>query len=692
MSRRWLLPVSIAGALALIFCWHAALGERSLHDAGLRALLDAAFALVLASIVLLLAAGLGQRVLKGLIGERNLFDRTLWSVPLGLGLLAYGVLLLGLLGWLSPAAFAAWLLLAGWWSRREWMNWLGECRSASTSAPMRWRSLGRFHRWLLLAGGLLVMLALLQALTPPYDYDGLMYHLQGPRLFLEAGRITLLPDIWQANGPAALDMLFMLGLGLGSDTFARLIHLSCGVLLVLATFSFGQRYIRSGGGWLAAGILIGMPIFFMWASWAYTDMAWALFEFLGIYALIIWRDQKQRAGLLLGAALLGLALGSKYLALSTAAFLGFWVFWCSRSDGWRAVVKNGVIYGGVVLLIGSPWYLKNGWLAGNPLYPLIWGGAQWDQERVAALTAFLYSFSNGRTALDYLRLPFDVYFQRANFTGLMGGIEWLSWLFPLAVLAPFVQRTRQITTLGVITLFQLLVWVLGSQQLRFLLPALPGLSLLTATVIVAGLQHHSLPPWVKRLLQGAVGLTVGLAVVIAVLFMTVSRPWAVIVGAESKDAFLRRQGGSYAAQQFIQQLEPSARALLMWDGRSYYCGGRCVPDTAQSQWTILFERSSGPTALAAQLHERGITHLLYSPGDARFVAQRDVTGRNQAALDFFRKQFVPACARAVYQDAEAVVYKLLRCHELHSPQTMKSLKFSSPRTGTESIFRSVHSQ
>jgi aryl-alcohol dehydrogenase-like predicted oxidoreductase len=83
-----------------------------------------------------------------------------------------------------------------------------------------------------------------------------------------------------------------------------------------------------------------------------------------------------------------------------------------------------------------------------------------------------------------------------------------------------------------------------------------------------------------------------------------------------------------------------------------------VPDTAQSQWTLLAGSASNPKTLAARLRERGITHLLYSPNDARFVVQRDATGQHQQALDFFQNQFLPACAQAVYQDTDAAVFEI----------------------------------
>jgi hypothetical protein len=653
----WL--VVAAGLIVFPIGLHLLIGERPIGDIGPRALLDTAFALALAAVVLLIAVGLGQRILRLNAAGWSLLDRTVWAAPIGLGFLAYGVLALGLIGWLQPGTLGLWLVIAGGWTRREWLSWLGEVRPALSRVPLAWCSSSRARRLFVLAAVLIFALALLQALTPPYDYDGLMYHLQGPRLFLQASRITVLPDNWQANGPATLDTLFILGLAFGSDTFAKLMHLTCGILLVLGVFGFGQRYIRPNGGWFAAAILLSIPIFSMWASWAYADMAWALFEFLGLYALIVWRDQRQRRWLFIGGAFLGLALGSKYLALGTTALLGLWVIWHSRRDGAKALLLNGARFGGTAVLVGSPWYLKNWLLAGNPLYPFIFGGVGWDRMRLDWLLAFLYSFGNGHMLADYVRLPWDLYMQRANFTGFMGGIEWPSLLFPFAALYVFMRHNIQLNTVSTVVVFQLILWAVGSHQTRFLLPVFPGLSLLAAAVLMRLLATRYVRRWAQVLMIGFGAAFVGSTLLIVLLFFLSSRPWLVISGAESRDAFLRRMSGSYATLQFIQhQLDPQVRVLLMWDGRGYYCDARCLPDTAQSQWTQLVEAVADPAELAALLRGRGITQLLYSPGDAQYIAQRDQTGRHQHAIDFFQQQFRPACTRVLYEDEFSKLYEL----------------------------------
>jgi hypothetical protein len=192
--------------------------ERPPDYTGPRALLDASFALGLLGLILLLAGGLGRKVLLWLRLEGlTPLEKALFGLPVGLGILAYGVLALSLVGTLKLWTMLLWLAVAGLWSWREWSEIVGRLPGWLVEQSWRWRRLSLEKRLLLLVISLILILAMAQALTPPWNYDGLMYYLQAPRLFLKAERIVLLSDIWQANGPFTIQMLYMLGLAGGSD-------------------------------------------------------------------------------------------------------------------------------------------------------------------------------------------------------------------------------------------------------------------------------------------------------------------------------------------------------------------------------------------------------------------------------------------------------------------------------------------
>jgi hypothetical protein len=634
--------------------------ERPMTYVGPRALLDAGFSLGLLGLILLIAGGLGRKVQRWLkLDGLTRLERTVFGLSAGLGVLAYGVLALGLVGLLRPRAILLWLVLAGVWSWREWteiLEGLPDWLAQQFHALQRSRLDGK--AWLMSAG-LIAVLTLLQALTPPWDYDGLMYHLQGPRFFLEAGRIVLLPDIWQANGPLTIEMLFAVGLAFDSDTFAKLMHLACTVLLVLATFAFGRRYLRPTGEWTAAAILVGIPIFPVWASLAYADMAWALYEFLALYALTLGMEDDRCRWPALSGAMMGLALGSKYLALGGAAVLGLWLLWQSRAQGWKAVLVRGVLFGGTALLVGSPWYIKNWLIGGNPVYPLFLGGTGWTADRMHWHTVYHHSFGTGHSVWDYLLLPWNLYAQHTRFGTFMGSAEILSPLFPLALLYPRTHRSRAMDGLAVVTLVRFAVWSLGSQQTRFLLPIFPTLSLLTSGVFTDLTARFAFRRWGRILQTGLTGGIVVATLLYSLLLFAKVQPLEVVSGGESKDTFLRRTVNDYPALQFVRDgLPPQARVLMMWDGSAYYCDERCLPDAENSRWTRLTLTSPSVSSAAASLRAMGVTHLLFSVGDADFMLQHDPTGQHRRAAEFFLQEFRPLCTKEIYRDEWVQLYEL----------------------------------
>ena len=244
MSVKRSLPVLIAltvatllGALRFFF------PERSLEYTGPRALLDLAFALGLTAFVVLIAAALGHRLLRWFrLNDLTALEQAIFGIPIGLGVLAYGVLALGLIGWLTPGAVAAWLLVIAALTWNEWSSINSQIPEQAKTLRDQWRGLGRGPKAIILLAAVILLATLIQSLAPPWDYDGLMYHLESPRQFLAANHMTFNSENWRASGPFTIEMLFSIGLAFGSDTYARLIHLTYAVILIFTTVAFSRRH------------------------------------------------------------------------------------------------------------------------------------------------------------------------------------------------------------------------------------------------------------------------------------------------------------------------------------------------------------------------------------------------------------------------------------------------------------------
>ncbi|MEW6569251.1 MAG: glycosyltransferase family 39 protein [Chloroflexota bacterium] len=644
LAARWIWPPRGAEAV----------GPTAWRDLGLTLGLSA---LVLA---LCHSAGvvlLGRLRLEGMTG----LERTLFASALGIGVLGYAVTGLGLLALLRPIWIAALVVVMAALLGTELSSSLRSVGRALRGLGQTWAAVAPVGRAFLILAMPIGFLALVQALAPPWDYDGLMYHLAGPQRFLQAGR--LFPDIdnWYINGPFTVEMVFGVGMAFGDDVFPKLIHFAAGGLLLGATYAAGRRWLGERGGWIAAAVLLSVPTLPIWASFAYIDLAWSVLEFLALFAVLIWREQRRKEWLVLAGVLIGLALGSKYLALSGAGVLGVLIALLTLRQGIKVTLGSLLAFGLPALAVASPWYLKNlAWLS-NPVYPFLFGGPGWSSERLVLYGAYLNSFGTGRSLLDYLWLPWNAYAEHARYGTMMNRIDIPAPLFPLLVAFPFLRKPRAASALLWVSLGRIALWEFGSQQLRFLMPIYPALAVATAEVIerlVPRIRSRRLP-WHAFLPTLAMGMT-ALTLAYQGVALATYRPVAAVAGLESRTSFLARIVKDYAATRFVlDSLPTSSRVLLLRDGRAYYCGDLCASDPDHFRWSA--EISGLPTDedLASWFRQHSFTHVLLSIEDLDFLLQHDTRGVVRVALDRLLAWRDAGCLEERFDDGWASVWEVV---------------------------------
>jgi hypothetical protein len=643
--RPLLFLIILGGTLALLRFIYP---ERGLDILGFRAIIDAIFALGLLCQVWVTAIGVGRRIMRITCIGNNLtkIEKFIFFSALGLGVISLGLMFLGLMGILRVQFIILWLLSCA-------LTWGGdEIRLDFPHLPA-----SRAKQGVLLIAGITLILTITHALTPPWDYDSLMYHLEGPRRFLESGRIIFIPDIWQANGPFLIEMLFGIGLAFQSDTFPKLIHLAFGILLGLSTFSFANRYLGQKHGWIALAILLGTVILPIWASWAYADFAWALYEFLALYSITLWLSHiDNRQFLTLAGLFSGMAMGTKYLAMAGTALITIWVIWESRNFPVKRIISSSLRFLAPAILISAPWWIKNAILTGNPIYPFVFTSSNWDSNRIALLMSYLQSFGTGRTLWDYLLLPVNLYLFHASFSTFP--YEILSFLFPISIIYIAQRNNRILNKIGLYAIAMFCVWAAGSQQTRFLLPIFPILTILSSSVL------YSIPS-VRFRRPIAIGLAGGLcltAIILQGVYFFNVKPLSVVIGHETKNDFLRRNVFIYKAQEFINTKLPSSSKILMqWNGQTYYCRN-CVPDADQMTWSIIAGNNPKIEEIIEELNRLGISHILFSKVDvAWFQEYHDPNKTMDSSLEFFFNKFVKDCGRSIYSDKASILYEIT-CH------------------------------
>ncbi|MGN6562039.1 MAG: ArnT family glycosyltransferase, partial [Thermomicrobiales bacterium] len=508
----------------------------------------------LVGLVLLLGQALGCWVLRQARICVDEAERVAYTTALGLGILAYIGLALGLVGLYRPPVLLLVLMLLALMVRHE--LWV-----AVTRLRARFTNIGRVARttsWSLSLALLVAIMALswagvlLGALTPPHHFDPLAYHLAAPQRFLHTGQIAPAPDVLFGNLPLTVELLYGIGLAFGSAAFGQLLHLAFAGLTGLALWALARRYYGRATAWLALALFLTTPLVAVWARVADIDLALSCFLLLATMATlrageavtvaIAWRWA------LLAGVFGGLALGAKYQAWFAVPLLGLMLVIeraRSKPRDARAALGTLAAFGGAALAVAAPWYIKNWLVLGNPLWPLFWGGRDYSRQAVALTDYFASGMTiSPRTLTGYLLLPLRTY--------TVGDIEQrLVILNPLFLLAPLVvfcrgKARRPLVYCGVLSAGLALGWAGGFQELRYLLPICAPLSLATAVVLRAALDRVRWQWAVRPALLGASVIALGLVI----LHVGADRPAQVLLGRESVDGYWRQSittGATYRA-------------------------------------------------------------------------------------------------------------------------------------------------
>jgi hypothetical protein len=420
-----------------------------------------------------------------------------------------------------------------------------------------------------------------------------------------------------------------------------------------------QRWLKPKESWLAIAVLLGVPILPVWASFAYIDFGWSAFEFLALCAMLIWWQEGDLRWLILSGTLIGLAMGSKYLGLVGFGLLGIFLLFVSRREGWRSLLRRSLWYGLPAIIIACPWYLKNWLWFDNPIYPLILGGPGWNDTRLALYNAYLVSYGSGRSLLDFILLPLNIYTQHVRFGAVMNQINVPNVLFLLVFLYPLCKRNRFISTILMITAGRILFWWLGSHQTRFLLPVFPALAIATAYVITRLItvrpQRTTLHLFLPLLALGLTVITIYYQMVLTIQF----KPLGVVIGTESREGFLARIVKDYPAVAYIQKNVPDTdRILLLGDGRGYYCLPQCMPDPDHFRWAGEIATLPDLTALGKWFSQMEVTHILLSWEDLDFLLQHDPMGVIEKAARRLLEWRDSGCLRNVFSDNWVELYEI----------------------------------
>lgn len=506
-------------------------------------------------------------------------ERTLYALPVGVGLMSLVTLGLGFIGWLSGTVF--WLLTGGtvlgvmvWWLRHR----------GRTTPPSPPEPFTRFDRFLLTITGLSLGTGLLISLPPPIGWDALSIHLVVVREALKSGE--LFPSLLMAR-PLAGHLLFIWGMGMGGDIIPQLLSYGQALWMVWGVWVFGNQYFNRRVALLGVTILASVELFIITSSWPYID---APVSFLATFAMLALARWLISAGpgatwLLMAAFLSAAAAHTKLNGLFVLPVMAVGValgLWWHRGQ-WRERLPGIVAAGLLGLSLMGIWTVaENGLQPQTPVTTL---------DRVAGEVNEVVVDTNEKTVWEQLR-AYIVVIWEMTILGQQGGLNYDGTITPffLIFIPPLLllpRKEKLVVALLVLALTTFLLWLVIPKyyyQTRHLMLAFPLLSLLTA-YIIDRLPEFDLPQLSLYRFTKIILVVVFCLQWLALLdWYQIIDPTAYILGFQSREDYLLatlNEGvspGYYSMILYMNEHLPeeSVVGFAYPEPRVYYCEFECI--------------------------------------------------------------------------------------------------------------------
>ncbi len=283
----------------------------------------------------------------------------------------------------------------------------------------------------------LFFLNFLSVFTPEIGFDALWYHLTLPKLWLLNNQYYFSGGLlYYSVMPRLTEWIFTPLIYFFGTTGPKFLQLLSGLGVCWLTYKIARAQNLGRNLSVLASCLFYISFLVSWqSSSGYIDL---FRSFLEVSALYMFLSKKKT----LGAILLGLSLGTKWLALFS-------------------VVIYGLVFGlsiiPISLLVALPWFVTSYMYTGNPVFPLFSSILQ------NGFQTLFGTINNLFTAPVMFTFPFD------DFISPVAGL-----LFSLAAVSLLFENTprKKIIYLGL--LGGLSTLVLNPPSARFFLPYYPA--------------------------------------------------------------------------------------------------------------------------------------------------------------------------------------------------------------------------
>ena len=475
---------------------------------------------------------------------------------------------------------------------------------------------------------------LLEGLAPPADADSLAYHFNLPKAILAEGRLVPIYQAMEGTIPLLLQMTYLVALGTGGESTMTLWTMVTGWGCSAMVYVTSRRYLCLDWSLAVTLVFLTTPAVVYGAGSGQIEVRNAMFV---LSALLLVAEARRTAALrytIIAGVAAGLFMASKYTGLIFAFACGCMVLLQRR---W---LIHGVFYSVALLAVGIQWYVWNYLNTGDPIFPLLYGLAEyrpqaiWDAdihavyksgitEKPLAVNLFwffgypLKATLDAHPVFESLRVgfgPMALVLLPFSCVGL-----WLYrrglWRHPLFVFA------------GACLIAYMIWFFVGpSQRLRHLLPLYP---LLLICFAVAAVRAASWVPMIALPLKVACAAVIGIQLAGVAVFM--GNYLVYHISGEDDEAFLIRNVSEYSAVIAVRpHLDASDRVLVSNRQLVYHIDAPVFYANEMQQAVVaIHPKATNPRKLWEQLRTQNITHGLLpfslEPSDAE---GKRITWRN----------------------------------------------------------------
>jgi len=563
-------------------------------------------------------------------------ERIALEATFGLGTLSLLTLLLGLIGLFTPMDLRIFLMIVGVVAARWSVRWIADLVDSVRSA---FSDLTVWSALLAIFCTFMVITALLKGLAPALAWDSFVYHLPIPTHYLAIGRIDANADNPFFGFAQSTEMIYSLVLAVfGRDTAVAPMHWLYGMLALLAVGGFVRRYIDQDGrgngrafGWFAITILLSAFSIWLYMASAYIDLVTMLYGVLTVITLTQWHftDQPGRKidWLILTGLCLGLAFTTKYPTAMLAIAAVVFVAWYSRRAGLIAILRAISCMAIPAVIIAGGWFAKDLLLYGNPIYPYLIGGLNWNSWRTDFFNDVGLGYLGTAKFIDVFTLPLSgTLYGILNKTGF--GADVGLWLFMGPIVFPgYGALPKALRALaGSIFLFMIPCWLLWAfvmattgigVQTRMMPPVFGGMAMLGALGFYGVTRWLPRPINLARFVQVIVALSLGVQMINVVRTLDQEHTLTYLSGQIDRATFMVDNTGVYAyVIQKLATLPPQARVLFLWEPRGYACPPVviCTSDPIVDNWANRIANGQTPTHIFSLWQQRFDYVLVYTDG------------------------------------------------------------------------------